>query len=337
MEALSKLLHDKVVMDLQEGGEGPLSGDPRPEIGVAVTEPAENVEDQDTVLHGPAEVAKRVRHALHLAVELADGEVALDEGVEARVEPQSPGFSVAQELALECQPSPASARSVADEVVEVQGDRPQNPGEDDAIEAQPRGGRDHTRGVEEDVVIEGVAAEGEEDQVLPASVGGRLGLEDDRDEEADVLDSPGLVVELRHERIGRIVPEDNGVSHAGTGRRGVSHVGTGRGRGSDVGRSRDAEDLRRLGDLASQGVGRIALALPGDGGLTHAGHALRNGGPDSVDGGNAVEVGSRRRGGEAQERVVGAGQHPQPDGHGGNSPCSHGCRPYGRGQGVDTG
>ena len=64
--ALSKLLHDKVVTDLEEGGKGPLSGDPRPEVGVAVTEPAENVEDQDTVLHGPAEVAERVCHAFHM-------------------------------------------------------------------------------------------------------------------------------------------------------------------------------------------------------------------------------------------------------------------------------
>jgi hypothetical protein len=100
----------------------------------------ENVEDQDTVLHGLAEVAKRVRHALHLAAELADGEVALDEGAEARVEPQSLGFGVAHELTLECQPGPASAQSVADVVMEVQGNRPQNLGEDDAVEAQPGSG-----------------------------------------------------------------------------------------------------------------------------------------------------------------------------------------------------
>jgi hypothetical protein len=103
--------------------------------------------------------------------------------------------------------------------VEIQGDRPQNPGEDDAVEAKPRGGRDRPRGVEEDVVVEGVAAEGEEDQVPPASVGGRLGLEDDRDEEAYVLDAPCLVVELHHVGVGRIVPDDRGRS---------------RGRGPDV-------------------------------------------------------------------------------------------------------
>jgi len=101
--------------------------------------------------------------------------------------------------------------------VEVEGDRPEDPGEDDAIEAQPRGGLNRNRGVDEDVVIEGVAAEGEEDQVPQASVVGRLRLEGYRNEAADVLDTPGLVVELRHERIGRIVLDDRGVRRAGTG------------------------------------------------------------------------------------------------------------------------
>jgi hypothetical protein len=66
------------------------------------------------------------------------------------------------------------------------------------------------------VVIKAVATEGEEDQVPPAGVGGRLRLEDNRNEEADVVDTPGLVVELRHKLVGRIVPHDCGVGHAGT-------------------------------------------------------------------------------------------------------------------------
>jgi len=130
---------------------------------------------KDTVLHGPAKVAERVCHALYLAAELADRDVALDEGMEARVESQSPGVGVAQKLALERQPGPSSVRSVADEVVEVEGDRPEDPGEDDAVEAQPRGGLDRDRNVVEDVVVEGVAAEREEDQVPPPGVERRPG------------------------------------------------------------------------------------------------------------------------------------------------------------------
>jgi hypothetical protein len=88
-------------------------------MGVAVAEPTENVEDQDAILHGPAEVTKGVRHALHLTTELANREVLLEEGVEAGVETQSPGLSIAQELPLKGKPCPARIRRVADEVVEV--------------------------------------------------------------------------------------------------------------------------------------------------------------------------------------------------------------------------
>ena len=57
----------------------------------------------------------------------------------------------------------------------------------------------------------------------------------------------------------------------------VRHIGTSqsRGRGPDVGRGREAKELLRFGNLAGQGIGRIALALPSEGGLTHAGLALR--------------------------------------------------------------
>ena len=114
--------------------------------------------------------------------------------------------------------------------MEVQGDRPQDPGEDDAVEAQPRDGLRHAHGVAEDMVVEGVAAEGEEDQVPPPGIGRRLRLEDNRDQEPDVLDPSSLVLKLGHERVGRVVPDDHGVRHAGTGRS--------RGRGPNVGRGR---------------------------------------------------------------------------------------------------
>jgi hypothetical protein len=106
-------------------------------MGVTVTEPAEDVEDQDAILHGPAEVSKGVHHALHPTTELANGEVTLDESAEAGVETQSLGLSIAQELSLKGKPRLTRVRRVADEVVEVQGDRFQDPGEDDAVEMEP--------------------------------------------------------------------------------------------------------------------------------------------------------------------------------------------------------
>jgi hypothetical protein len=69
-------------------------------VGVAVAEPTEDVEDQDVILHGTAEVAQGVGHGLHPTAELANGEVTLDEGAETRIEAQSPGLGVPQELSL---------------------------------------------------------------------------------------------------------------------------------------------------------------------------------------------------------------------------------------------
>ena len=64
-------------------------------MSIAVTEPAEDVGDQDAVVHGPAKVAEGVCHALHPATEVANGEIVLEEGTEARIEMQSPGFGIA--------------------------------------------------------------------------------------------------------------------------------------------------------------------------------------------------------------------------------------------------
>jgi hypothetical protein len=81
--------------------------------------------------------------------------------VEGRVKAESPGLGVAQELALDGQPSSPSVRKAPEEAVEVDGDRPHDPGEHDAVEAHPHGNRRQTGGVAEDVVIQGIAAKGE--------------------------------------------------------------------------------------------------------------------------------------------------------------------------------
>jgi hypothetical protein len=65
-------------------------------------------------------------------------------------------------LSMASQNSP-SVRKVPEEAVEVDEDRPHDPGEHDAVEADPRGSRRHADGVAEDVVIQGVAAKGKEE------------------------------------------------------------------------------------------------------------------------------------------------------------------------------
>jgi hypothetical protein len=134
------------------------------------------------------------------------------------------------------------------------------------------------------VVVEGVAAKGENHQISPAGVGGRLRLEDDRDEKANVLNPPGLVVELGHERVRRIMPEDGGVVDGTSGR--------GRG-GTDVPGGGWSKELLRLGDLASQSVGRVALALPHESRRTHTSLAFRGSSTGSHEGGSESGIGPR--------------------------------------------
>jgi hypothetical protein len=54
----SDLLQSKVVADLEEGGEGALAHDQRPEVGIAIAEAAEDIEDEGAVLHGASQIAK---------------------------------------------------------------------------------------------------------------------------------------------------------------------------------------------------------------------------------------------------------------------------------------
>jgi hypothetical protein len=139
-------------------------------VGVAIAEAPEDVEDEHAVLHGAAQIAKGVRHGLHLAAVLTDAEVPLDEGAESCVEAESPGLGVTQELAFDGKPSSPSVRKVPEEAVEVDGDRPHDPGEHDVVMAHPRGSRRHAGGVAEDVVIQGVAAKGEEYRAMANGV-----------------------------------------------------------------------------------------------------------------------------------------------------------------------
>jgi hypothetical protein len=62
---------------------------------------------------------------------------------------------------------------------------------------------------------------------------------------------------------------------------------------------RGDEELLRLGDLASQGVGRVALALPHESSSAHTSPPLRGGSPGSDEGGG--EGGVRTRGVQEME------------------------------------
>ena len=94
------LLEDEVVPDLQEGGKGPLAGDPCPQVVIAAVETPQDIENQDPVGHWVPEVVKAIGHTLHPPAELPNREVPLLEGVEGGVELESVKLGVAEELPL---------------------------------------------------------------------------------------------------------------------------------------------------------------------------------------------------------------------------------------------
>ena len=98
------------------------------------------------------------------------------------------------------------------------------------------------------MVVEGVAAEGEQDLVPPASVAGGRRVEEDGDQGPDVLDASGLEVELGDHGVGRVVP---GSRSSGRGLVG----GRGAGLGDDGLAGGDAEEVLRLGDPESESIG----------------------------------------------------------------------------------
>jgi hypothetical protein len=83
-------------------------------------------------------------------------------------------------------------------------------------------------------------------------------------------------VKLRHEGIGRIVPDDRGGGRAVTRRA--------RGGGANVGVGRKDETLLHVGDLAGQRICGIPLALPSECRRTYTSLALCSCGPSGDKG-----------------------------------------------------
>jgi hypothetical protein len=119
--------------------------------------------------------------------------------------------------------------------------------------------------------------------------------------EADVLDTPSLKVELSHERVNRVMPQHrgDGAGSGADGRCGRDAVHYAHGvRGDDpavVGR-RLGEELFRRGNLNSDSIGGLTLALPQESGFPQTGLSRRVLCTGSSQGGDGVSlVGDRWR------------------------------------------
>ena len=188
-------------MDVGEGGKRPLSSDQLQHELKAFIKAAEDVEHQSAVLHGLAEVGKRVCHGLHFPAEIINGEGSLAGGAELGVEEHGAGFAVVEEVLLVAKPRCSSADAIAlvNNVEKVGGDGVEDPRDNDAVHVGP-GRVVETGGVVEDVVLQSEPSEDKEDVAAPFGVIGGLQVKDDGDQVPDILQGGGLAVQVNNGR-----------------------------------------------------------------------------------------------------------------------------------------
>jgi hypothetical protein len=126
-------------------------------VGEALVEATDYVEDEGAVGDDFAESTEVIGHLLEAAAVLGNGEVALDEVAEPHLKLEGAYLPVPKELGLDGEPGvPGSATLRGGDLDEVVGERTEDPGLDDAIHPIPiRGGG---QGVEVDMVLEGELA-----------------------------------------------------------------------------------------------------------------------------------------------------------------------------------
>jgi hypothetical protein len=104
----------------------------------ALVQPPKDVEDEDPVFNGCAEVRQTVSHGLELAVVLIDREVTLNKSTKGSTKVKSMLLTVTEKLVLDGEPEVARrAPAFPDHLVKIHQDGVVDPVEDDAIHLNP--------------------------------------------------------------------------------------------------------------------------------------------------------------------------------------------------------
>jgi hypothetical protein len=104
----------------------------------ALVQPPKDVEDEDAVVNGCAEVSQTVGHGLEHAAVLIDREVTLNKGAKSSIKMKSMVLTVIEKLVLNGEPEVAR-RAIAfpDHLVKIRRDGVADPVEDDAVHPNP--------------------------------------------------------------------------------------------------------------------------------------------------------------------------------------------------------
>ena len=158
-------------------------------VGEALVEAPDEVEDEGLIRENLAEHAKISGHPLETPIVICNGYVTLGEAVELGIRVEGARLAIAKELCFYGNPGVACGEAACEDGLgKIFGDGPEVPRLHDAVHARTIwiGSGDRSDG--EDVVLEGELADNEEELISPASVVAG-DVEDDGDLTLDVLDT----------------------------------------------------------------------------------------------------------------------------------------------------
>jgi hypothetical protein len=104
----------------------------------ALIQPPKNVDDENPVFNGCAEVNQTVGHGLELVAVLIDREVTLNKSMKGSIKVKSTLLTVNEKLVLDGEPEVACRATVfPDHLVKIRRDGVVDPVEDDAVHLNP--------------------------------------------------------------------------------------------------------------------------------------------------------------------------------------------------------
>jgi hypothetical protein len=104
----------------------------------ALVQPLKDVEDEDPVFNGCAEVSQTINHGLELAAVLIDREITLNKSMKGSIKVKSTLLTVTEKLVLDGKPEVTShATAFPDHLVKIRRDGVADPVEDNAVHPNP--------------------------------------------------------------------------------------------------------------------------------------------------------------------------------------------------------
>jgi hypothetical protein len=123
LNSLLDFLQEEVVEHLLEQREGCRVREDGAEVFEVLVQPVQDVQHENAIGDIDAEIGEGVDEALHLLTVVVDAEVALNEALEGGVDVKGAGFTVAEEVVLQCQSGVMSYVAVLlNDVLQVRGD-----------------------------------------------------------------------------------------------------------------------------------------------------------------------------------------------------------------------